>query len=145
MATVDPDPTTAMAGRKMPNATVLTQETADGILVVSFGGGSLSITEDLINDVSDGMQHAVQAGPNRVLVDLGHVEFFSSSFIEVLFRIWNRIKAREGSRFALCSLQPYCREILEVTNLDTVWELYETREAALAAMSCPAEETPDDA
>lgn len=118
----------------MPKTTVLTQETAQGVTVVSFGPGSVSITEDLINIVSDGLLEATQAEPPRVLIDLSHVEFFSSSFIEVLFRVWNRIKGKEGGRFAICCLQPYCREILEVTNLDKVWELFETREAALDAM-----------
>ena len=69
----------------------------------------------------------------NLLVDLSSVEFFSSSFIEVLFRLWNRTKAN-GQQFALCGLHPYCREVLEVTNLTSVWKIYEDRDDALAAL-----------
>jgi anti-sigma B factor antagonist len=118
----------------MPEAAVLTQQTADGVTVVSFAAESLSITEDLISEVSEGLLEVTKGGPPRVLVDMSAVEFFSSSFIEVLFRVWNRLKVKDGGRFGICCLQPYCREILQVTNLDKVWEIYETREEGLAAL-----------
>lgn len=39
---------------------------------------------------------------------------------------------KEGQgRFAICGLQPYCREVLEVTNLHHLWILTDTREEAI--------------
>ena len=76
--------------------------------------------------------------PPQIVVDLQNVDFFGSSFIETLFRMWNRVKAVEGGRFALCGLQKYCREVLGVTNLDRLWTVYDDVETAVREMSTPA-------
>jgi anti-sigma B factor antagonist len=68
------------------------------------------------------------------VLDLTHVEFFGSSFIEGIFRVWKRLQGRQGSKFAICGLRPYCREVLEITHLDRLWPLYATRDEALAQL-----------
>ena len=70
-----------------------------------------------------------------VLMDLTNVEFFGSSFIEVMFRIWNKRKSKGEHAFGICGLTVDCRQILEVTNLTSVWDVYDTREEALKTMS----------
>jgi anti-anti-sigma regulatory factor len=62
-------------------------------------------------------------------------EFFGSSFIEVLFRVWKRLNTQPHPKFAISGLQEYCREVLEVTHLDSLWPLYATRDEAVAALS----------
>lgn len=119
----------------MQSTIVVNQETIEGVRVISFGPDMLNIREDVIPDVTAHLLEASQAEPPRLVVDMSHVEFFSSSFIEVLFQVWNRIKSRDGGRFALCCLHPYCCEILTITNLHTVWSLYETREEAVRAVA----------
>ena len=39
---------------------------------------------------------AVEATPPLVVLDLSETQFFGSSFIEVLFRVWNRLQGRSG-------------------------------------------------
>jgi anti-anti-sigma factor len=114
---------------------VMNQETVDGVRVISFGPEMRSITEDVIAEVTEHLLQASQSDPPLLVIDMSHVDFFSSSFIEVLFQAWNQVKSREGGRFALCCLHPYCREILTITNLHTVWDLHETREEAVAAVT----------
>ncbi|REJ85795.1 MAG: anti-sigma factor antagonist [Planctomycetota bacterium] len=106
----------------------------NGVTIVELGKSYQRLGEDRISEVSKVLMEASQAEPPLVLIDLSQTEFFSSSFIEVLFRVWNRIQPREGGRFALCGLTPYCAEVLQVTNLDKLWEIYETRDAALQAL-----------
>lgn len=105
-----------------------------GVTVVAFGPGSERITENLIPDTLQQLLSAVQGSTPCVLVDLSNVQFFGSSFIEVLFRAWNRIQQQPGSRFALCGLTPNCAEVIQVTNLDRLWQTFPTREAALKAL-----------
>jgi len=71
---------------------------------------------------------------NRLqVVDLSGVDFFGSSFIELLYRVWSRLHNR-GGQFALCGLSPYCREVIEVTNLNTLWPLYASVDEAVAGV-----------
>lgn len=77
---------------------------------------------------------AAAANPAKVVIDLQFTSFFGSSFIEVLFRIWNRINSAPNGKFAISGLNAYCREVLEVTHLDRLWKLYPTVDAAVAAM-----------
>ncbi len=75
---------------------------------------------------------AAAANPARVVIDLQFTAFFGSSFIEVLFRIWNRINATPGGKFAIAGLSPYCEEVLEVTHLDRLWKLFPSVDEAVA-------------
>lgn len=106
-----------------------------GVTVVSFVTAKTSITEDVIGEIGGEMLSEAVGDAERVLIDFTNVDFFSSSFIEVLFRTWNRLKKKPNGRFGLCSLHPYCKEILDVTNLSSVWDMYPDRETALNAMA----------
>jgi len=103
------------------------------VTIVAFGPDSARITEDCIPELLQLLLSAVDGARPSVLVDLSHVEFFGSSFIEVLFRVWNRVQQSQG-RFSLCALTPNCAEVIEVTNLDRLWPTFPTREAALQAL-----------
>ena len=83
---------------------------------------------------------AEKAEPPLVVLDLSSTQFFGSSFIELMFRVWNQLQARNG-RFAICGLNPHCHDVLKVTHLDSLWPITETRSGAVAELSsaCPAE------
>ena len=109
----------------------------DGVTVVVFGRDFERITEDRI-PAAKTLLDSIPPQQPRVVVDLSQTTFFGSSFIEVLFRAWNRIHAKPGGRFALCGLSPYCTEVLQITNLDQIWKLYPTRDTAVQALQPPA-------
>ena len=110
---------------------VLTQQ--EGVTVITLDPPIKAINEDVLGDISPVLLKAAEADPPLVVMDLAGVDFFSSSFIELMFRIWNRLKNRHG-RFAICNLHPYCREVIEITNLHTLWTLSDTRPEAIAAL-----------
>lgn len=114
----------------MPTPRLIVQ---DGVTVVAFDAGPHTLDEVAIEEVRDTMLAACAAEPPRVVIDLSHVEFFGSTFIELLFRIWKRLQDRSG-QFALCGLSPYCREVLSVTNLHKLWPTYESREEAVRTL-----------
>jgi len=117
----------------MPGPAVPQIQKDGDVTVVTFRPDCTRITEDCIPETLQLMLAAVEGSQPRMLIDLSHVEFFGSSFIEVLFRVWNRIQQAQG-RFALCSLTPNCVEVIEVTNLDRLWPMFPTREAGLQAL-----------
>lgn len=108
----------------------------DGVTVVLFGDALKTINEDYLSDIGEVMLQAAEADPPQVVVDMSGVQFFSSSFIEVIFRLWNRLNKRQG-RFALCNLFPYCVEVLKITNLHTLWKICGTRADAIAWVKQP--------
>jgi len=118
-----------MAGTKKPD--IVTQ---DGVTVVVFGPAFDRISEDSIPAASEALLQAAAGESNKVVVDLSHTQFFGSSFIEALFRGWNKLKPRPGATFALCGLTTYCQEVLEITNLNRLWPIFPTRDAAVSGV-----------
>ena len=107
----------------------------DGVTVISLGPEYENLDEHTLEELRETMfEVARTADPPLVVLDLSHTRFFGSAFIEVLFRTWNRLNTREGGRFCICGLTPYCAEVIQVTHLDRLWEITDTREQAIAAV-----------
>ena len=106
-----------------------------GVTVIALGADFQSVDEVHLDQIRDRILAVTEGSPvpRAVVIDLSHTRFFGSSFIEVLFRTWNRVNDN-GGKFALCGLSGYCLEILAVTHLDTLWKNYPTQSAALAAL-----------
>lgn len=111
-----------------------------GVTVVALGPGFQSLDEQVLDSgLRDSLlEIADEAHPPLVVLDVSHTTFFGSSFIEIVFRMWNRLRGQPGGNLALCSVTPYCREVLQVAHLDTLWRMYPTRAEAVAALSSGA-------
>ncbi len=104
------------------------------VTVITFGPQFETLDEFTLDQVRDFVLEAAKAAdPPRIVIDLSHTKFFGSSFIEVLFRVWNRVNGA-GGKFALAGLTSYCREVLEVTHLDKLWPLLPTEAEAVKAI-----------
>ncbi len=108
-----------------------------GVTILEFDRGLSTLDEKATQRIKADVLSASEQISSCVLVDLSTVNFFGSSFIEILFRLWHRTQQQEG-QFAICGLSEYCREVLAVTNLDTLWTIYPTREEALDALTSTA-------
>jgi|GEM_PF-603861 len=108
-----------------------------GVTVISFIESVPALHGETVEEITPMLIDIASEPVPRILLDMKSVEFFNSSFIELLFRLWNRLKNKPGSQFALCNLHPFCKDVLDVTNLTTVWKSYNTREEALAAFTGP--------
>lgn len=106
----------------------------NGVTVVTLGPDCQNIDEHTLDSIRDVLMEVSQAEPPLVVMDLSHTKFFGSSFIEVLFRLWNRLNTRQGGEFALSGLQPYCAEVLSITHLDKLWRTFPDSRAAVQAM-----------
>lgn len=106
------------------------------VTVVALGPEYENLDEPRLDALTDVLlQVAETASPPIVVLDLSHTSFFGSAFIEVIFRMWNRLNHREGGKFTICGLSEYCTEVLEVTHLDQLWETFDTRDAAIKALN----------
>ena len=69
----------------------------------------------------------------RVVVDFGQIAYFGSSMLEAMLKVWKQVHAL-GGRMAICNLSPVGREVLQTGRFDTLWEVFDSRDAALAAL-----------
>lgn len=105
------------------------------VTVISFGPQFESLDEFTLDQIRDFVLEAAKAAdPPKVVIDLSYTKFFGSSFIEVLFRVWNRVNGA-GGKFALAGLTSYCREVLEITHLDKLWPMLPNADEAVSAVS----------
>ncbi len=105
------------------------------VTVITFGPQFESLDEFTLDQVREFVLEAAKAAnPPKVVIDLSYTKFFGSSFIEVLFRVWNRVNGA-GGKFALAGLTSYCREVLEITHLDKLWPLLPNADEAVATIA----------
>lgn len=71
--------------------------------------------------------------PPRFVIDLKDTRYVGSMFIEKLFRAWKRLQ-ENGGAMALCCLNDFCLEVLEITNLTRIWTICKTREEAIRSV-----------
>jgi anti-sigma B factor antagonist len=115
---------------KMPS---ITQE--QGVTVISLGEEFEKLNDLELEGLKGALfDAAVQAEPPLVVLDLSRLRFFGSSFIEALFRAWSQLHTRPGGKMSLCGLTGYCREVVEITHLDRLWSVFETRDEAVRGL-----------
>ncbi len=108
--------------------------TQDGVTVIRLGPEYENLDESRLEDLRASiLEVAETADPPLVVLDLSHTKFFGSAFIEVMFRAWKRLDVRNGT-FALAGLTPYCAEVVQVTHLDRLWNVYNDSENAVTAL-----------
>jgi anti-anti-sigma factor len=121
-----------MRGRVVsaPKTPTITQE--QGVTVVSLGADYENLNDSGL-EALNGMllKTAAEADPPLLVLDLSNLRFFGSGFIEALFRAWSVLNARPGGRMSLCGLTAYCREVVEITHLDQLWRVFDSRDEAV--------------
>lgn len=77
---------------------------------------------------------AVAANPNAVvLVDMEQLDSMDSAGLMALVSAFN-LAQRQNQRFSLCSLSPSIRIIFELTQLNRVFEIFESKSAFEATL-----------
>jgi anti-anti-sigma factor len=94
----------------------------DEITTLAFSGridasSSTGMEEDLVRVMDEGHRH--------IIVDLSGVEYMSSAGLRVLLATLKRIKAMKGE-LRLCGLQPFVREVFDMTGFSKLFTITET-------------------
>ncbi len=93
---------------------------------ITIGAGDVVLREAI--------QGALDAGAMKVLVNLGGVSTIDSSGIGELVSAYTSASNR-GAKLALVQLPPKVQDILQITQLVTVFDVYEDEEEAMSAMA----------
>ncbi len=111
----------------------------DGITFIQMDETYNALDEQPIEALSALLLAEVDKCEGRPLLvlDFSNTVYISSRVLETLFRTWKRLKERKG-RMILCSMQPFCKEVLQITHLDRIWDLAPDRAAAVAMFQAEA-------
>ena len=109
----------------------LTLETrdVDGRTIVAVGGEIDVYTAPRLRET---IVTAVEAGHNRLIIDVQQVQFLDSTGLGVLVGALKRVRAEGGSLDIVCT-QERILKIFEITGLDKVFGLHGSVDEARAA------------
>jgi anti-sigma B factor antagonist len=106
------------------------EERVGGVVVIalerSLKGGVEAALKERIDEL-------VRQGDLQIVIDLEWVPYVDSTELGRLMRCHLSVR-KAGGRVRLCNLSERMRLLLRMTHLDTVFDLHDSREAALSAV-----------
>jgi anti-sigma B factor antagonist len=109
---------------------VIEERKSGDVVVLSVGRRLKGESETALRDRVDEL---VQQGRRNVLIDLKACPEIDSSELGRLVRCHLSLR-QAGGRVRLCNLSPRVMTLMRMSKLDTVMDLFETEEQALAAI-----------
>lgn len=107
-----------------------------GVAVVGFRDASI-LDVVTIQRIGKELYDLVEVENKRTLVlDFADVRFLSSQALGVLLTL-RRKGDKHGARIVLSAIRPELARVFKITNLDKLFEFFETTEKAVAALSKP--------
>ncbi|HLF27257.1 MAG TPA: STAS domain-containing protein [Anaerolineae bacterium] len=101
------------------------------VVVVAVRGEVDTTTVDRLHNVFDAL---VTRGEQNYVIDLGGVTFMDSSGLAALASLYKRIRIGRGD-VRLCCLRSEMRRIIELTRFDRVFDIFDSRAAAVASFA----------
>jgi anti-sigma B factor antagonist len=101
------------------------------------GGAILHIEGKIIGDGSNQLKHALEEQINSdvkwIIINLAEVPMMDSSAIGKIIMAFLRLKERNG-KLVLLYAQKNILEVLNITKLNTLFEIYDNMQAALKSV-----------
>ncbi|WP_325052078.1 STAS domain-containing protein [Nocardia stercoris] len=124
----------------MTNISGDTNPVAESMTTTVTAGGEatvLTVTGEVDLATAPALETAIDAtladNPANLIIDLARVTFLASAGMAALVAAYRR--AGERTRIAIVAEGPATSRQLKITNLDQVFELHSSLDAALAAIS----------
>jgi anti-anti-sigma factor len=99
-----------------------------GEIIVYYPEGRMDLANSLKTEAK--LNEKVQEGYLKMVMDLENLECLSSSGLRVFIALVRKLKEKNG-RVAFCSLSSGVQNVIKMTQLDDVFEIYKTRTEAL--------------
>lgn len=102
--------------------------TKDGVIIVEPRGKLMGGPD--VGELDEKLYALLGKQEKKVVLDLGKTDWISSSGIAILIHHYNKFK-EGGGNLKLANLTKKIQEIIAITKLTLVFEVYDTLEAAL--------------
>lgn len=82
-----------------------------------------------------------QSAARNIVLDFENTDYYGSTALGFFVKLWKRVRCVDGN-MVFCHVSDTEREILEVTRLDGLWQIFPTRAEALEwiAQLAPSDE-----
>jgi len=121
-------------GLSMPSLRLLQFEMDGNILIVAPQGDCSSLEAATLEaELREILDQISLRSVTSLLVDLQHAPYFGSTMLGGLIKLWRSVIVA-GGRLALCNVSPAELDVLSATRLESVWGIYPTRAAGMAAL-----------
>jgi anti-anti-sigma factor len=110
------------------------RQVADVTLMRLQGRIDHKTVKDFENGIKPLLDECVAGHDKRILLDLGGVDFITSSGLRVLM-IAAKTCGKHRGEIVIAALQPTIEEIFKISRFDLVLKIFPTVEAALEEMS----------
>jgi len=103
-------------------------EEISGVSVVGLNGRIVLGEES--GALRETVKNLIAAGKSKIVLDMSNVTYIDSAGLGILVAAHVSAKT-QGAAISLCALGQKFREVLQLTRLLTIFDVYETREAAI--------------
>lgn len=103
------------------------QEEKDGIMELSISGRLDAVSAV---EADKDFSSVIDAGHERLLVNLTSLDYISSAGLRVLLVVAKRIQ-QNGGKLVLCSLSSNVQEVFEISGFSSIFSIFPTNEEAV--------------
>jgi len=108
----------------------LTTRTQDGVSIVEATGRIILGQET--NDLRESIKGLLANGATKIVINLGNVDFIDSSGLGALVGLYSTANSG-GAKIKLAAITKRFHELLMITKLLTVFDVYDNEAAAVAS------------
>ncbi|HVA64477.1 MAG TPA: STAS domain-containing protein [Terriglobales bacterium] len=108
----------------------LTTRNLDGVTVVEANGRIILGQET--NDLRESLKGLLANGATKIVINLANVDFIDSSGLGALVGLYSTANSR-GANIRLAAITKRFHELLMITKLLTVFDVYDDEAAAVAS------------
>jgi anti-sigma B factor antagonist len=109
-----------------------TTREVDGVTVLDLSG-KITLGEGSVT-IRDAVRDVLATGKNKILLNLGDVNYIDSSGIGELVSALTAVR-NAGGELKLLQLTKKVKDLLQITKLYTVFDIYDIESEALASYS----------
>lgn len=102
-----------------------------GVVFVTIKG---RLDADNAMEAEKTVNSVLEGNTNRILFDLGALDYLSSAGLRILLGAAKEMKRRDG-KIVLCSLTEFVREIFEVSGFESLIPIEDSVDSGLKALS----------
>ena len=121
----------------MPEQGKMSIQTIQGITIVTFEDESI-LDPLQVQDIGEKLHQLIeQEDRQRLILDFHKVKILSSQMLGVLIGMLKRIRSDRG-RIVICGMKPDLHKVFKITNLDKLFNFYDTEGHALRSFESQA-------
>jgi anti-anti-sigma factor len=102
------------------------QAEKDGVIVLSISGRLDAVSAV---EADKDFNSVVDAGHERLLINLEKLDYISSAGLRVLLVVAKRTQ-QSGGKVALCTLSPNVREVFEISGFSSIFSIFPEEDKA---------------